>query len=182
MSAAMGSAAADIFNLAGVIDSAGEDLEVMDINLDEISEESDQSAQQLLSNISSMYFDKAFMDAHPSFKSRVDAEVESFKLLYKLRRVDEVVQDTLIKSISSSTRNASLYKALSDMQRTILSITAKMEESTQNLEKLMKEYQVMAQADPLEGVMESQESEETPGSLSRGTRDFIRKMTEGTEV
>lgn len=172
------SAAPDIFkDLGEVMDSMGEDLEVMDIDLDEIARDSDESARDLLSNISSLYFDKDFIESHPNFKARIDSEVESFKLLYKMRRADEVVQDTLIKSIKSNTKNASLYKALSDMQRTILSISAKMEESITELEKLMKEYQLMSQ-DTIEAVQEDDSSGGSPGSLSRGTRDFIRKMTE----
>lgn len=172
------SAAPDIFkDLGEVMDSMGEDLEVMDIDLDEIARDSDESARELLGNISSLYFDREFLENHPNFKARIDSEVESFKLLYKMRRADEVVQDTLIKSIKSNTKNASLYKALSDMQRTILSISAKMEESITELEKLMKEYQLMSQ-DTMETVQEAEDPGDSPGSLSRGTRDFIRKMTE----
>lgn len=156
-----------------------EDVQVMDIDLDDIGDSASKSAESLLKNISELYFDTEFLKSHPNFKSRIDSELETFKILYKMRRSDEIVQDTLIKAISTNTKNASLYKSLSDIQRTIISITAKMEESTAELEKLMKEYQITSSVDENE-IPPEENNEPNDSMLSRGTRDFIKRMQEAS--
>lgn len=157
-----------------------EDVQVMDIDLDDIGNSASESAKSLLKNISELYFDTEFLKNHPNFKSRIDSELETFKILYKMRRSDEIVQDTLIKAISTNTKNASLYKSLSDIQRTIISITAKMEESTAELEKLMKEYQITSNTDESEIQVEENNNESNDSMMSRGTRDFIKRMQEAS--
>lgn len=153
-----------------------EDLGV-DINIEEIGQESQDEAVQLIENLSKFYYDEHFMAAHPTFKRRVESDLDSIRLLVKMRKSDEIVQDALVRAIAKNTKNASLYKALSEMQRTIISITQKIRDIIDGLNTLMKGYQLELNFDGDRQIQtESDEGCDAPITTTRGSKEFIQRM------
>lgn len=147
--------------------------ELVDIDIDGISEESNKDALELISNIEKYYYNDEFMKNNPKLKKRIDSELESLRILLKMRKSDEVTHDVLIKAISKNSSNASLYRSLTEIQKTIISITTKIGEIITDLNNLLKNYQ-------LELNFKEEESGDDPGqtikNATRGTKDFILSL------
>ena len=126
------------FDKSGIVDSEP----IVDFDLDGIDAESSQDATDLVQNLSKFYYNEEFMAANPTFKKRVDADLESLRILIKMRKADEVAHDNLLKAIAGNSSNASLYRSLTEMQKTIISITTKMGEIVTGLNNLMKGFQL----------------------------------------
>lgn len=95
-------------------------LELIEIDIEDINESAKQDAIDLIQNLSRFYYDEDFMKRNPQFKKRVDNDLESLRILFKMRKTDEEAHDILIKAIQGNSSNASLYKSLSEMQKTII--------------------------------------------------------------
>lgn len=147
-------------------------LQLVDIDIDGIDEASKQAAEEMVNNLSKFYYNEEFMKNNPNFKKRVDTELESLRILIKMRKTDEVVLDVLIKAISGNSNNASLYRSLTEIQKTILSITTKMNDVITNLNNLMKGYQLELDFDK----EPDEEQTETLNSQHRGSKSFIEMM------
>lgn len=162
----------DTPNMGNIIDAELEP--VLDINMDEIGEEAKNDAIALVTNLSKLYYNEEFMANNPTFKKRVDSELESLRVLIKMRKSDEIAHDNLMKAIANNSSNASLYRSLAEIQKTILSITSKMGDIITGLNNLMKNYQ-------LEINFSDQDStNDVDVSLSkdthRGSKEFINMM------
>lgn len=150
---------------------------VVDFNLDGIDKESEFEATELIHNLSKFYYNEEFMSANPTFKKRVDSDLESLRILIKMRKADEVAHDNLLKAIAGNSSNASLYRSLTEMQKTIISITTKMGEIITGLNNLMKGFQ-------LEINFQEESNEEITSSKDthRGSKEFINMMnTQNTQ-
>ena len=155
-----------------------------DIDLDDIGDGSKRAAADMIENLSRLYCNSEFIAAHPTFKRRVDSELETLQLLIKMRRADEIVQDNLIKAISANSKNASLYKALADIQKTILSISVKMDSTIATLNTFIKGYQLELEfKEPQDDAPESDSeiSLEDQVQVTMGSRNYIQKMQEVME-
>lgn len=150
-------------------------MQLVDIDLDGINEESKQDAFILVENLSKLYCNEEFIKNNPSFKKRVDAELESLRVLIKMRKTDEVAHDLIIKAITGNSSNASLYRSLSEIQKTILSITTKMGEIISGLNALLKNYQLELNFENEENLVEGQE-EGGMMATHRGSKEFIESM------
>ena len=107
------------------------------------------------------------MSAHPMAKKRIDTELESLRVLIKMRKADEQAHDSIITAIASNSNNASLYRALTDIQKTILAITSKISETIIGINNILKGFQLEINFDkPAEPESDS----------TRGSKDFISKM------
>ena len=111
-------------NMEGIIDT----VDVIDIDIDGIGMDSERIAKEMVENLSSFYYNEEFMARNPQFKKRVENDIESLRVLIKMRKTDEEAHDILIKAIAGNSSNASLYRSLSEMQKTIISITTKINE------------------------------------------------------
>lgn len=151
-------------------------VNVVDIDIDNINESSERSAQELVENLSKFYYNEDFMKRNPSFKKRVDADIESLRVLIKMRKTDEMAHDILIQAISGNSSNASLYRSLSEIQKTIISITTKMNEIITSLNNMMKGYQLELNFEETENKEESQEESSSTNSAHRGSKQFIESM------
>ena len=153
-------------------------LQLVEIDLEGINEAAKGDAVALIDNLSKFYYDEDFMRRNPAFKKRVDTDLESLRILFKMRRADEEAHDLLIKAIAGNSGNASLYKSLTEMQKTIISITSKMGDIVDGLNALMKGYQLEINFDDKQE--ETEEVTDTPSNVttSRGTKEFIQKMNE----
>ena len=169
----------DIFeetNMDGIIDSE----QLIDFDMEEIDQSSKSDAAELIQNLSKFYYDENFMAANPTFKKRVDADLESLRILIKMRKADEVAHDNLLKAIAGNSSNASLYRSLTEMQKTIISITTKMGEIITGLNNLMKGFQ-------LEINFQDNNSNDDEGDVEyakdihRGSKEFIEQMKRESE-
>ena len=156
--------------IQGIIDPE----EIINIDFDGMEESAKQEAEDMIINLSRLYYDEEFMKSQPNLKKRIDADLESLRINLKMRKADEFAHDICLKNIGQSPSNASLYRSLTDLQRSILSITTKIEDTITRLTSLLKGYQTEIQ-------FASHEDEETDGSheettVYRGSKDFIKKM------
>ena len=158
--------------LDGIIDSE----QILDIDMDKIDEDAAKDAADLVINLSKFYYDDKFMAANPTFKKRVDTDLESLRVLIKMRKSDEIAHDNLLKAIANNSSNASLYRSLTEIQKTIISITTKMGEIITGLNNLMKGFQLEINFPQQEDNDDTQ-----PQSLKdtyRGSKEFIESMNQ----
>lgn len=159
-----------------------DNIPLIEIDLDGIDKESQDSARDLVENLSRFYYDEEFLANNPTFKKRVDTDLESLRVLIKMRKTDEVAHDVLIKAIQGNSGNASLYRAMTEIQKTILSITTKMNEVITSLNNMMKGYQLELNFEKEEEETKEAMSNPLEGSsINRGAKDFIRQMEEAQE-
>jgi hypothetical protein len=155
-------------------------LELIEINLEDINTSAKQDAIDLIQNLSRFYYDEDFMKRNPQFKKRVDNDLESLRILFKMRKTDEEAHDILIKAIQGNSSNASLYKSLSEMQKTIISITSKIDDIVNGLNALMKGYQLELNFDNQEDNKD--EKSEPTKNTHRGSKEFIEMMNKTWEA
>lgn len=170
---------ANLDNLFDDLDISGniDGLDVVNIDMDDINKSSEDSARELVDNLSKFYYNEDFMRRNPSFKKRVDTDIESLRVLIKMRKTDEVAHDILINAISGNSSNASLYRSLSEMQKTILAITTKMNEIINGLNTMMKGYQLELNFDNENNESDNKtETDSHSDTAHRGSRQFIEQM------
>lgn len=161
----------------GIIDDqAALGVEPVDIDVKQVEDDAKAYVSSLIDNYTNFYFDEQFLNKHPKFRKRIEDDIETLVSLRKMRRMDEITQDSLVKAISGNPNNASLYRALTDIQRTILNIQNKIDETTRSLTAFMKGYQMEFDFDtPTDNSDDG--SEEVQGEVvTRGTKDFINQM------
>lgn len=146
------------------------------IDISDIDDSSMKDARDMINNLSQFYYDEEFIKAHPNIKKRIDSELESMRVLIKMRKADERAHDAILQAISTNNNNASLYRALTEIQKTIISITTKMGEIVAGLNNMMKGFQ-------LEMTFNKNTEEEIEASQNthRGSKDFIKSMLKEAE-
>lgn len=166
---------------AGPDDNVIDGLEVVNIPIEDISTEAEGKAKSLIEDLAKFYYDDEFLKANPNFRKRVDNDMESLRMLLKMRAADEVTHDVLIKAIAANSSNASLYRSLTTVQTTILQITTKIENIVNNLTTLIKGYQLELNF-KYENEIANNESNDTTETIEdsptthRGSKAFIEQM------
>jgi hypothetical protein len=158
-------------------------LDLVNIDLDAINEFATNDAKSLVSNIIEIYYNDEFMKAHPNLKRQIDAELESLRILLKMRKADEEAHDILVKAIAGNSGNASLYKSLAEMQKTVLSITSKITDTISGLRTLLKGYQLELNFEAENKQEEVQGSGDLfeDNTTCRGSKEFIERMKQKEE-
>ena len=156
-----------------------DDLEdVYNIDIDVIGKDANTLAASNIQNLLRLYNNKEFTDEHPDFKRRIDTEIESLRMLYKMKHINEEVHDHLVNSIAKHPGNASLYMALDRMQGKMLSIDKQIREQIADFNKIITGYQMelnFARDNDLDKGGNTSELED--GSvMSRGNKSFIEQM------
>ena len=155
-------------------------LEVVNIDIDAIGNEAEGKAKTLIEDLTKFYYDEEFLKSNPNFRKRVDNDMESLRMLLKMRAADEVTHDILIKAIAANSGNASLYGSLTRIQDSMLKITTKIENIVNNLTNMIKGYQLEINW-RMEHEVENDEND-TPTSIeevsnaTRGSKAFIEQM------
>ena len=171
--------APEIENL--VEDGTIDGLDIVNIPIEDISENANAKAQSLVEDLTEFYYDPEFLKNNPNFKKRVDNDLESLRMLLKMREADEVTHDVIIKAIAANSSNASLYRSLTQIQTTILQITTKIETIVNNLTSMIKSYQLelnfKMEQEQLKNELEEPTSVEDINSAHRGSKSFIEQMT-----
>lgn len=155
-------------------------VEVVHIDMDEIDNNSQADAEKTIQILTELYCDDNFLKRNPRLKQRIDHELDSLRILNKMRRSDEKAHDSILTAISSNPTNASLYKALADVQKTTISLTTKINEIITNLHAVIRNYQTELNFDSPNDDNEDAESEQD--QTYRGSKDFIISMTEKKET
>lgn len=166
----------NLFEQAGIaVDPEGI---VEDINVQEIEEVAKIESLDMCKNLREVYFDEKFMSENPLLKKRLDVELESLRVLIKMRKSDEIAHDLCLRSIGTNSNNASLYAALARIQTSMLNIQKQMDETVKNINSLLKNVQ-------LELNFDKPQNEEQPSgsqlvasdpSVTRGSKKFIEQM------
>lgn len=156
-------------------------LEVVNIDIDAISDEADGKAKTLIEDLTKFYYDEEFLKSNPNFRKRVDNDMESLRMLLKMRAADEVTHDILIRAIAANSGNASLYGSLTRIQDAMLKITTKIESIVTNLTNMIKGYQLeinwkLEQDSVIENTDDLDDSEDVQ-TMSRGSKEFIQRMS-----
>lgn len=157
-----------------IFDIDSENLTTIDIS--DIDDSSMKDARDMINNLSQFYYDEEFIRAHPNIKKRIDSELESMRVLIKMRKADERAHDAILQAISTNNNNASLYRALTEIQKTIISITTKMGEIVAGLNNMMKGFQLEMTFDK-----NTEEEIEASQNTHRGSKDFIKSMLKEAE-
>lgn len=165
----------DGLSLDEIVDSE----EIVNIDLEEIDNKSSSDAKAIIENILNLYSNEEFMSRNPQLKKRIETELEALRILIKMRRADETTHDIIIKAIAQKPSNASLYRAMTEVQKTILSVTTKIGEVMDGLEKILKNYQLELNFE--DDSNERPEEETNPIDVHRGTKDFINQMLSNKE-
>ena len=162
-------------------DNVIDGLEVVNIPIEDIGAEAEGKAKSLIEDLAKFYYDDEFLKANPNFRKRVDNDMESLRMLLKMRAADEVTHDVLIKAIAANSSNASLYRSLTTVQTTILQITTKIENIVNNLTTMIKGYQLELNF-KYENEIANTESTDAPETIEdsptthRGSKAFIEQM------
>lgn len=163
------------FDPSNLIDN---EEDIVTIDTDQIDSDSLQEAVDLVENLKDIYTDPEFMKSNPKFATRLKTEVENLRILLKMRKSDEIAHDILLGAIGKNSSNASLYRSLSDIQKTILSTTADLSNKIKDINIMLKTIQLEL---PLEVPPQPDEQDEDKRktisqSTFRGTKDFIKSM------
>ena len=167
---------ADDINLEGIVDAE----EIVNIDIDGIDDNSIADAKAMVENLSKFYYDEEFMKANPSLKKRIDSELESLRILIKMRKSDEKTHDVLLRAIAKNSSNASLYRALTEVQKATLSITKQINDIVNGLNGLLKNYQLEIQwkDETAESKDDNEEDVEEIKDIHKGTKAFIEQMNQ----
>lgn len=166
-------------NLDGILDAE----EIVNIDIDGIEQDAMTSAKDLIDNLSRYHYDDEFLKNNPSLKKRIDGDLEHLRILMKMRKSDEVTHDILIRAISKNSSNASLYRSLSEIQKTILQITTKITDIVNSLNALLKNYQLEFNfKEEKESNEDQDESIADMQHTSKGSKSFIEQMMKDEEV
>lgn len=165
----------------GPDDNVIDGLEVVNIPIEDIGAEAEGKAKSLIEDLAKFYYDDEFLKANPNFRKRVDNDIESLRMLLKMRAADEVTHDVLIKAIAANSSNASLYRSLTTVQTTILQITTKIENIVNNLTTMIKGYQLELNFKYENEIADNEsdnvhETIEDSPTTHRGSKAFIEQM------
>ena len=157
--------------------------DIVNIDTDRIDNESLHEAVDLVENLKDIYADPEFMKSNPKFATRLKTEVENLRILLKMRKSDEVAHDILLGAIGKNSSNASLYRSLSDIQKTILSTTADLTAKIKDINSMLKNIQLELnfKQEPQEESVDQETGEiinenQTEQTTFRGSKDFIKQM------
>ena len=148
---------------------------VLTIDLEDVDKKTEQRATRIAEKLSAYYFDKKYIDNHPYIADKIAQEIDTIRRLLKMLSVNEKAQDSLILSITTNSGKGALYTSLTSLQNSMLSMQSQLNQLTSNLEDIFKEMQ-----DNCEKTFEEKDKEtsEDGSMIVRGSRDFIKEMTE----
>ena len=148
---------------------------VLTIDLEDVDKKTEHRATIIAEKLSSYYFDKKYIDNHPYIADKIAQEIDNIRRLLKMLSVNEKAQDSLILSITTNSGKGALYTSLTSLQNSMLSMQSQLNQLTSNLEDIFKEMQ-----DNCEKTFEEKDKEtsEDGSMIVRGSRDFIKEMTE----
>ena len=145
------------------------------IDLDEVNNEALDRSKDIIEHLSGYYIDARYIQEHPYIKNKIMQEIDNIRRLLKMLSINEKAQDKLIQTITIFSSKSALYSSLTSLQSVILSIQKQLDESVNNVEEIFKKMQ-----DECKESFDSKDKEQLEdGSIvARGTRDFLRELSE----
>jgi hypothetical protein len=171
-------------NLFNPEDGTIDGLEIVNIPIEDISKTAEDKAQSLIEDLTEFYYDPEFLKKNPNFKKRVDNDLESLRMLLKMRAADEVTHDVIIKAIAANSSNASLYASLTKIQTAILQITTKIETIVNNLTTMIKGYQMEINFKMEQETLTNDDDNDKIDleSQHKGSKSFIEMMNKREQL
>ena len=165
----------ELLDDAGITIDPSEFAEEIDVQ--EIEKVAKEESFAMCKNLRDIYFDEEFMKKNPKLKERLDIELESLRVLIKMRKSDEIVHDLCLKSVGMNPNNGSLYKSLTGIQKSMLNIQIQMDTTVRNINSLLKNVQLEFDFEKQQ-AQENQPQSEVPSdpSITRGSKRFIEQM------
>lgn len=165
----------EVFEESGINIDPSEFAEEIDVQ--EIEKVAKEESFAMCKNLRDIYFDEEFMKKNPKFKERLDIELESLRVLIKMRKSDEIVHDLCLKSVGMNPNNGSLYKSLTGIQKSMLNIQIQMDNTVRNINNLLKNVQLEFdfEQQKQENPTENEPVANDP-SVTRGSKRFIEQM------
>lgn len=161
------------------VDNMDEIVESIDI--EQINDEAVTMAMGMVKNLSTIYYNEQFMEENPRLKKRIDAELENLRILFKMRKSDERTHDILLDAITRNPNNASMYRSLSQIQSTLLSIQKQVDETINNITNVLKGYQMEINF-TRENDNQMTMTTSNDSSIHRGSKSFIEQMKEKNKI
>lgn len=161
------------------VDNMDEIVESIDI--EQINDEAVAMAMGMVKNLSTIYYNEQFMEENPRLKKRIDAELENLRILFKMRKSDERTHDILLDAITRNPNNASMYRSLSQIQSTLLSIQKQVDETISNITNVLKGYQMEINF-TRENDNQMTMTTSNDSSIHRGSKSFIEQMKEKNKI
>lgn len=149
---------------------------IVTIDMEQIDNEAIKVATSMCKDLVDVYFNEYFMRDHPNIKRRLDSEIESLRVLVKMRKADEQVHDLAVQAIGANAANASLYRSLSQIQGSLLSIQKQIDETVRNIQNLCKNCQLDINFEQEQTATDAPNDETSP--IHRGAKSFIEEMQE----
>lgn len=149
--------------------------DLFDIDVDAINKDSEQEAHNMIKIVTDLYQDETFKKKHPQAQRRIEMELETLRGLIKMRKVDEEAQDALLQAISANKSNGSLYRAISDIQKTSIALSNKIHDTIDRLSIICKDFQNDLQFDEPES--DNTEQKRPLSGAHRGSKAFIEEMS-----
>ena len=151
--------------------------DIINIDTSFIDDNALKEAEGMIENLKDLYTDPEFLKANPKFATRLQSEIESLRILLKVRKSDEAVHDVLLGSIGKNPSNASLFRALTDVQKTILSTTQDISAKVKDINALLKNVQLeLNYKTEIECDLPIPPADQSQQSTFRGSKDFIKQM------
>lgn len=147
--------------------------DALEIDIDCLNDESLKDAGDAIQAISNLYHDKKYLDKHPDIKARVDLELETLRGLIKMRKANEISHDKILESLQTRADNASLYRALTELQKTAIALSNKIHDTFEKLNNLC-----ISEQPENNNIEEDEETEEKISSIHRGSKSFIQQALE----
>lgn len=151
---------------------------IVSIDMEQIDSEAIKVATSMCKDLVDVYFNDDFMKDHPNIKRRLDSEIESLRVLVKMRKADEQVHDLAVQAIGANAANASLYRSLSQIQGSLLSIQKQIDETVRNIQNLCKNCQLDINFEQDQNTNTEGTPTEDAIPIHRGAKSFIEEMQE----
>lgn len=153
---------------------------IVSIDMEQIDSEAIKVATSMCKDLVDVYFNEDFMKDHPNIKRRLDSEIESLRVLVKMRKADEQVHDLAVQAIGANAANASLYRSLSQIQGSLLSIQKQIDETVRNIQNLCKNCQLDINFEQ-EQNPDSPQTDTDSSPVHRGAKSFIEEMQDSVQ-
>lgn len=162
------------------LDDTDEELELprIDLNMEQVEEETSDQAKYIVERLSGYYFSEKYVEEHPYITCKISTEMQNLRRLLKMLTINEKAQDSIIMGIALNMAKSTLYQSLTSLQNSTLAIQKQLDDVVSKLEDIFRRMQEECDKSFAE---KDKENDGTGKLVIKGSRDFIREMTERLE-
>lgn len=162
------------------LDNTDDELDIprLDLNMEEVEEETSDQAKYIVERLSGYYFSEKYVNEHPYITCKISTEMQNLRRLLKMLTINEKAQDSIIMGISLNMAKSTLYQSLTSLQNSTLSIQKQLDDVVTNLEDIFKRMQEECDKTFAE---KEKENDGTGKLVIKGSKEFIKEMTDRLE-